>query len=115
MIKTGSCHCGKVKFEADLQLENAISCNCSICHVRGTLLTFVSDENFKLISGEKDLTDYQFGKKRIHHYFCSTCGTAAFASAVKPDGTRSRAINIRCLDGVDIDSVSIKKFDGRSL
>lgn len=112
----GSCHCGKIKFEVDLDLnQEALSCNCSICQRKGTLLFFVGDDKFRLISGEKDLTDYQFGKKAIHHTFCSVCGVTAFASSHMPDGTPMKAINIRCLENINLDDVGIKKFDGRSI
>lgn len=113
--KTGSCHCGRVKFEVDMDLKEAITCNCSICHRKGTVLSFVPDSQFKLISGEQNLTDYQFGKKTIHHTFCKTCGVTAFASGSLPDGTRMKAINLRCVDNVDLDTIKLHPFDGRSL
>lgn len=112
----GSCHCGKVKFEVELDLkQKAISCNCSICQRKGTLLLFASGDKFHLISGEGNLTDYQFGKKSIHHTFCSTCGVTAFASGKKPDGSAVKAINVRCLEGINLDELDIQQYDGKSL
>jgi hypothetical protein len=111
----GSCHCGKVKFEVNIDHENGVSCNCSICIRKGTLLSFVPADKFKLISGAESLTDYQFGKKTIHHTFCSICGVTAFASGQMPDGSPIKAVNIRCLDNINLDEVSIKKFDGKRL
>ncbi|MDP8999432.1 MAG: GFA family protein [Myxococcota bacterium] len=111
---TGSCHCGKVRFEVEGKFDRAISCNCSICRRRGTMLTFVPADQFTLLAGEDALTDYQFGKKVIHHVFCSTCGTASFARGAAPDGTKMCAVNVRCLDDVDLDEVQVKQFDGRS-
>lgn len=114
--RTGSCHCGKVKFEVDIDLnKEAISCNCSMCQRKGSLLSFVSADKFKLISGGDSLTDYMFGKKTINHTFCSACGITAFATGKKPDGTPMKAINIRCLDDINLDNVTIKKFDGKKL
>lgn len=110
----GSCHCGKVKFEVDLDLKEALSCNCSICQRKGTLLAFAPADHFRLVSGDSDLTDYQFGKKTIHHTFCSTCGITAFASGQMPDGSPIKAINIRCLEDVDLDKLKIKHIDGKS-
>ena len=69
MKYTGGCHCGKVRFEVDMDLKEVISCNCSMCAKRGSLLAFVPEENFTLLSGEDALTDYQFNKKVIHHLF----------------------------------------------
>ena len=74
---SGSCHCGRVRYEADADLSQVMSCNCSICRQRGTLLAFVPEDKFRLQSGADALTEYQFNKKIIHHLFCSTCGVTA--------------------------------------
>ena len=68
-----------------------------------------------LLSGENSITDYQFGKKGIHHYFCKFCGIGAFAKGSMPDGTPMRSVNARCLDDIDIDQFPIYQFDGKSL
>ena len=110
----GSCHCGKVSYEVTTALTSAISCNCSICSRAGYLLTFVPEGQFKLLSGEDNLTDYLFNKHHIHHVFCKTCGIHAFAHGKDGKGNAMRAINIRCLADVDLDSVSLNKVDGKS-
>lgn len=112
---TGGCHCGKVRFEVDMDLGEVVSCNCSMCSKRGSLLAFVPAENFKLISGEGDLTDYQFNKKVIHHLFCSTCGILSFGRGAGPDGKEMVAVNVRCLDDVDAEGLKVVKYDGKSL
>lgn len=114
MKQTGGCHCGKVKFEVEMNLENAISCNCSICMKRGSVLDFVPESQFKLLSGESDLTDYQFNKKMIHHLFCKTCGILSFGRGSTPDGKKMVAVNLRCLDGIDLSKIKIQEIDGRS-
>ncbi len=111
----GSCHCGAVEYEATLTLDRLVTCNCSICRRQGTILGFVSVENFTLLKGAENLTDYQFATGNIHHEFCKTCGVKSFGRGVGPDGNEMRAINVRCLDGVDIDSLTPQKFDGASL
>jgi hypothetical protein len=112
---TGGCHCGKVRYEVQMDLDaNFISCNCSLCSKRGHWLGFVPAAQFKLISGEQDLTDYQFNKKVIHHLFCSTCGVGSFGRGVGPDGSEMAAINVRCLDGVDLETLKITPYDGKS-
>ncbi len=114
MKHLGGCHCGKVRFEVDINLEKAISCNCSICMKRGSLLDFVPESNFKLLSGEAELKDYQFNKRVIHHLFCKNCGILSFGKGAAPDGTKMVAINVRCLDGVDLSKLKIQEYDGRS-
>jgi hypothetical protein len=110
----GGCHCGAVRYEATLALRDVISCNCSICRKRGHLLAFVAAPDFKLVSGEDQLTDYLFNKHVIHHLFCRTCGVGSFARGQKPDGSPMVAINARCLDGVAVDDLTVIPFDGAS-
>jgi hypothetical protein len=111
----GSCHCGNVKYTVSLDLEKPVlACNCSICGRTGTLLTFVPETQFKLLAGEDALTDYQFGKKHIHHLFCKTCGVRSFARGNMPDGTPMCAVNTRCLEGVDPAKLQVNHFDGAS-
>jgi hypothetical protein len=111
----GGCHCGKVRYEVNVALERVVACNCSICGKTGALLAFVPAAEFKLVSGEGALTDYQFGKKRVHHKFCSACGIRSFGHGAGPDGSEMFAINVRCLDGVDADALPADRFDGKSL
>lgn len=117
MIYKGSCHCGKVSFQVESKddFKEGLVCNCSICHRKGTVLTFVPDSQFKMFSGEKDLTHYQFGKKSIDHTFCSSCGVTAFASGKDKGGNTMRAINLRCLENLDFSTLKMNSFDGKSL
>jgi hypothetical protein len=111
----GGCHCGKVRYEVAMQLTGGMTCNCSICSKTGTVLTFVPDTQFKLLAGEDSLTDYQFGKQRLHHLFCKRCGIRSFARGSKPDGTAMVAVNIRSLDDIDLAAVPTQQFDGKKL
>ncbi len=113
---SGGCHCGKTRFEMTAaELGPVTECNCSICEKKGLLLTFVPAEQFKLVSGaESDLTNYQFNKKVIDHRFCPTCGVEAFGTGVGPDGKRMYAINVRCVDGVDLAALQRHPYNGRS-
>ena len=114
---SGGCQCGKVRYEVALDLANpVIACNCSRCRRLGSLFAFAPVGDFKLSSGEKELTDYQFNKKVIHHLFCSTCGIESFARGKRPiDGADVVAVNARCLDGIDPNALTVKKVDGASL
>jgi hypothetical protein len=112
---TGGCHCGRVRYEATTDPGQAIACNCSICSKHGLWLTFVKPQQFKLVCGIEALADYQFNKHVVHHVFCRTCGVESFARGKTKDGKDMFAINVRCLDGVDIAQLSPKAFDGKSL
>lgn len=110
----GACHCGTVSFEATTALEPVVSCNCSICQKRGALWNFIPTDQFKLLSGEEALTDYQFNTKAIHHLFCNRCGVASFARGRGPDGKDCVGVNVRCLEGIDLSKLTLTPFDGRS-
>ncbi|HEX6274114.1 MAG TPA: GFA family protein [Polyangiaceae bacterium] len=112
---TGGCHCGKVRYEVTLDLaEKAITCNCSMCGRSGTLLRFVPSAKFKLLSGAESLTSYRFNHKIIDHLFCSTCGIKSFATGKGQDGSEIRAVNVRCLDDVDVTAIPTLPYDGKS-
>ncbi len=110
----GGCHCGQVRYQVELELGEAITCNCSICSKTGSMLTFVPAAQFKLLSGEAHLTDYLFNKQAIHHLFCDTCGIRSFARGDMPDGAPMVAVNVRCLDDVDLGALKTKHVDGKS-
>ena len=125
MIKThrGSCHCGTVRFECELDLapEGARSepplpgiwwtstfrCNCSWCAKTRFWKAFVRATDFRLLAGEEALTHYRFGAKMIDHVFCRTCGIAPFGSATfEPMGGDFHAVNIGCLDDVTAEELA---------
>jgi hypothetical protein len=109
---TGSCHCGAVRFEFESDLKEALTCNCSHCHRKGFVLNFVPHEKFRLVSGEESLTDYYFNKQAIKHRFCKICGAQGFAEGV---AFPQMAINLRCVESVDIDSLTITKYNGKDI
>jgi hypothetical protein len=113
---TGGCHCGEVRYEVRVDLDNVIACNCSICTKRGLLLAFAPADQFTLHAGQDRMTDYQFNKKMIHHLFCPTCGVESFARGTTPDGGQMMvAVNVRCLDDIDVGALKPMPFDGKSL
>lgn len=110
----GSCHCGDITFEADGEIDHAIECNCSHCSRKGTLLWFVPRTKFKVNSGEDKTTVYKFNTHRIEHRFCPTCGCQPFAFGTDPAGNEMAAINVRCVEGVDLTTLKRHQYDGRS-
>lgn len=112
---TGGCHCGAVRYEVETDLAATAVCNCSLCQKAGWVLAFAPAGSFKLVSGEANLTDYQFHKKVIHHVFCKTCGVRSFSRGTAPDGRQVVAVNVLCLDGVEPDGLTPRKIDGRKL
>jgi hypothetical protein len=111
---TGGCHCGKVRFEVEVDLASVMECNCSHCQIKGLLLVFTPAEKFRLISGEESLADYHFNKHVIDHLFCKECGVESFGRGKRPSGEATVAINVRSLKDVDITILNRVPFDGRS-
>jgi hypothetical protein len=85
-----------VRYEVTTALAPVILCDCSICSKRGTLLTFVSPDQFEHTAGsDEDLTEYRFNKHVVSHLFCPVCGILSYARGTAPDGTKMVAINMR--------------------
>ncbi len=114
MTHKGSCHCGQIKFEAQGTIDTAMECNCSHCSRKGYLLWFVPRSQFELQSPESALSTYTFNKHVIQHHFCPKCGCAPFGFGVA-NGAETAAINVRCLEGVELATIKRKFVDGRAL
>jgi len=110
----GSCHCGRIAYEVEGEIQGAMSCNCSMCQRKGALLWFVPRESLKLKTPATDMGTYQFNKHVIHHHFCPNCGIHPFAEGKGPKGDAMAAVNIRCLEGIDLDAIPVTQYDGRS-
>jgi hypothetical protein len=109
----GGCHCGAVRYEVSLDLDKVNVCNCSRCSKLGVIWSFATPDKFKLVSGGSDLTGYRFNRRAIDHRFCAKCGIESFAQGPAPSGAEMIAINVRCLDGVDLDALKPDRFNGR--
>jgi hypothetical protein len=114
MLYKGSCHCGKVAFEAEGQIDGAMACNCSICQRKGSLLWFIPRDKFKLTTPESEISTYVFNKHVIDHKFCKTCGMHPFAYGTDPKGHAMAAVNVRCVENIELDKVPVQHYDGRS-
>lgn len=115
MSYRGSCHCRRVTFEVEGDLGDVIECNCSHCSRKGYLLWFVPEEKLRLESPESALSTYTFNHHVIRHQFCPQCGCAPFGLGTDPSGKRTAAINVRCLEDVDLGALERVPVDGRSL
>jgi len=114
MTYKGSCHCGRIAFEVEGELTQVMDCNCSHCSRKGYLLWFVPREAMRLSTPEQELMTYTFNRHIIQHHFCSTCGCAPFGFGKRPDGTSTVALNVRCLEGIELSSLKVMPVDGRS-
>lgn len=114
----GSCHCGAVRFEADIDLaEPTYRCNCSICSRTRFWPTIVKPDAFRLIRGELALTKYLFNTMRNEHYFCNRCGVRAFGIGDAQGPNRIYGVNLGCLENVDAEALAqapIVYVDGKN-
>ena len=112
VVHKGGCHCGRVRFEVTAPAHlDVTDCTCSICSKQGYLHLIVPAERFVLVAGRDELTTYTFNTHVAQHYFCSRCGVKSFyIPRSHPDGV---SVNVRCIDGGTIESMSVEPFDGR--
>jgi hypothetical protein len=112
-IHKGGCHCGRIRFEVEAPGDLEVNeCNCSICRLTGFLHLIVRKDDFRLVSGQDDLSTYQFNTGVAKHFFCSVCGVKSFyIPRSNPDGY---SVNARCLDPGTVTSMTVDKFDGRN-
>ena len=109
----GSCHCGHVRFEIDAELDHVRVCDCSVCSRRGALNHRVAPHCFRLLTPLEDLTTYTFHTRTARDYFCPTCGILPFRRPrTDPDVW---TVNVRCLEGVDLDAIPVKRVYGSRL
>jgi hypothetical protein len=115
MLYQGSCHCGHIAFEVEGDLTGAMACNCSMCQRKGTLMWFVPRDSLKLRTPDENASTYTFNKHVIRHRFCATCGVHPYGEAPDPKGNAMAAINIRCLEGVELEKIPVTHHDGRAV
>lgn len=111
----GSCHCGNISFEVEGEIDSGLACNCSICSRKGSLLWFVPRQSLKLKMPEDAASTYEFNKHMIKHRFCPNCGIYPYGEANDPRGNATAAINLRCIEELDLSKIPVHHFDGRSL
>jgi hypothetical protein len=114
-VHRGSCHCGAVRFEAELDFaESPSRCNCSICLKSSNLSLIAKPEAFRLLEGEAHLGSYAWGSKTATRYFCKHCGIHAFGRGHLAElGGDYVSVNVNALDDVDPNMLSVVHWDGR--
>lgn len=118
MLETyrGSCHCGAVRFEADLDLtQPTYRCNCSICRRTRFWPAVAREDGFRLLAGQEELTKYLFNTRKNEHWFCRHCGVRAFGIGTETPIGKMYGVNIGCLEGVseeELSKLTITYIDG---
>ncbi len=114
----GSCHCGTVRFECELDLAKGTSrCNCSICFKQRFWKAIAKAGAFRVLQGKEALSEYSFGRGVIHHFFCSRCGVKTFGRGKTPEMGEFYGVNLACLDDAtpaQLTEAPIRYEDGKN-
>lgn len=116
---TGSCQCGAVRFEADIDLSGGTyRCNCSICARTRFWPAVIKPASFRLLSGETELTEYRFNAKKNRHLFCKHCDVRSFGiGEILESGDQVYGVGVTCLENVkphELINAPITYVDGRN-
>ena len=110
---SGGCHCGAVRFEAQVPAEvEVLDCNCSICAKTGFRHLIVPHGDFRLLGGAEELTSYRFGTGAADHLFCGVCGVKSFYQP--RSHPEAWSVNFNALDDAAGLQVTARDFDGRN-
>ena len=112
---TASCHCGNVTIEAEGTIEGGLACNCSMCARRASLLWFVPRAQVRFKTPESAAGAYLFNKHVITHRFCPACGIHVFGEGTDPKGNAVAAVNLRCVENIDLAALPVHHYDGRAI
>lgn len=117
MTLHGGCHCGAVRYAADIELaRGTVKCNCSICSKMRHWAALVAPTAFRLLQGEDALREYRFNTRRDGHYFCGQCGINVYSSGTSPRSGAFVAVCVATLDDMpiaDLLAAPVRHIDGR--
>jgi hypothetical protein len=106
----GSCHCGAVQFRITAEITDVYRCDCSLCRMKGALMTTVHEDAFTLLTGADALSEYNWNTGIARHFFCAVCGIYPFhKKRAMPD---HYGVNVHCLKGFDAAGLSVRQASG---
>ena len=110
----GSCHCGDVRFEVEIDATSASKCNCTICTKVAGTGGVVKPDAFRLLTDESKLGTYEWGGRTATRFFCKRCGIHCFGRGhLEQLGGAYVSVNLNCIDDIDLREVSLVHWDGR--
>lgn len=114
-MRTASCHCGAVSIEFAEMPKSLTECNCSICRRLGVLWAYYTRQQVDVICPPDAISAYMWGDKCLEFYHCNACGCVTHYESVEKNSDSRIAINARIMQPEEIESISIRKFDGASM
>jgi hypothetical protein len=111
----GGCHCGEVRFEAELDPSQPVGrCNCTLCTKRSTAGAIIKPAAFRVVAGADSLAEYAWGQRNCHYRFCRRCGIHVFGHGhLEVLGGDYVAVNVWTLDDIDPATLQYIYWDGR--
>lgn len=102
MQVNGSCHCGAITFEAEIDPDRVRICHCTDCQqLSGTAFRVMvpcDEDKFRLKTGEPRIyvKTAESGRQR-QQAFCGDCGSPIYATSDEPAGSRSLGLRVGVL------------------
>ncbi|KAI1174672.1 Mss4-like protein [Nemania sp. FL0916] len=130
---TCSCHCGNVYAEllAPVHSQEIKEDNCSSCVRIGYIGAYPTKDQV-IIHGEDNAFEYHYGRKYTGVTFCKTCGVHVFSIVHGPPlsmldripydrrehfmtvyqkSMNLQPLNVRSIEGIDLESLDVKRTD----
>lgn len=105
----GSCHCKKVRYEADIDLSAGTGkCNCSYCWKTRNWSAGIKPDAFRLLAGKEDISEYGFRpESQNHHVFCRHCGVRLYTQGyVEEIGGHYVSVALATLDDLAAETLA---------
>lgn len=112
-VYDGVCHCGAATFRVAEEITDVYRCDCSLCAIKGALMTSVQEDAFTLLSGADVLSEYIWNTGVARHFFCSVCGIYPFhRKRAAPD---HYGVNVHCLKNFDASGLAVRQAEGKGM
>lgn len=110
----GSCICGDVQFEVEVDVTQGSRCNCTMCTKLGVIGAIVKPDVFRLTSDEAKVSSFTRTPEIGHRFFCARCHIYCFSRGhLAQLGGDFVSVNLSCVDGFDVSKAVLGYWDGR--